>query len=109
MQHTIVLEESISGIGRFYVQTTSKSLSVDKIALSDVYIFKCNKATLKVTGLVNQKVTFKLFDLLGKQVLKYNFEGKVSNDIQLPNLKGAFYIVELISEKGKFTKKIILE
>lgn len=109
MEHIIVLQETTSGIGRFYLRTTSKSLSVDKIELLDVHVFKFNKATLKVTGLVNQKVIFKLFDLLGQQVLKYNFEGEVSNLIQLPNLKAGFYIVEFITEKGKFTQKIILE
>jgi hypothetical protein len=108
-EYTVTLEEDISGTGRFYLRTTSETLATNSINLSEVVLYKYNNSTVRFTGLSNQKGTFKLFDMLGKQILKTSFEGKISNDIQLPNLKAAVYIIELHTAKGKINKKIIIE
>ena len=57
----------------------------------------------------NEKGTLKIYTILGQEVLKINFKDKMTADIQLPNLKLAIYLVYLTTEKGKITRKIIIE
>tara|TARA_R110002049_G_scaffold3549_2_gene26511 strand:+ start:10839 stop:14066 length:3228 start_codon:yes stop_codon:yes gene_type:complete len=108
-EYKITLSENSEGIGRFYLHTSSKTLSVSSTDLDDVSILKLNNSTLRITGLQNEKGTLKIYTILGQEVLKINFKDKMTTDIHLPNLKLAIYLVDLTTEKGKITKKIIIE
>lgn len=107
--YTTNLEEDLTGIGRFYLHTSAKVLSVNSNNLNSIQIYKLTKNVIKVIGIENKTVTFKLFDILGKQVFETNFKSNLNNDVVLPSLKSAIYFVELQTDNGKISKKIVLE
>lgn len=107
--YKITLTENSNETGRFYLRTSATTLFKNATALETATIYKISNDILRIIGLKNQSVYLKLYDLLGKQIFKTNFKGEIKNDIQLPNLKPAVYLVDLITEKGKISRKIIIE
>ncbi|PQJ82591.1 lamin tail domain-containing protein [Polaribacter glomeratus] len=108
--YKITVSESLNGIGRFYLHTTSKStLNTNKINLENISIYKTNNHNLRIVGLSEGKTNLKLFNLLGKQVLNSSFTSKGIQDISLPKVAVGIYIVQLETETGTLNKKITLE
>jgi len=95
--------------GRFYLHTRSAALSTDNIGLGGVSIYTINKNTLRVAGVNGANATVKVFSILGKKVLDARFSSTSVKDINLPELNTGVYIVNVSSEKGKTSKKIVLE
>jgi hypothetical protein len=109
-KYNATLSESLNGSGRFYIHTSAKSvLSIDSAILESISINKTNNSELKITGLSQGKATVKLFNILGKQMMKTSFESSGSDAISLPNLATGIYIVQLKMASGVLNKKIILE
>ena len=104
------LENSLSGIGRFYLHTTSTSLSVNDLSTSNnLSIYNTNRENLRIAGVQNGTATIQLYNILGKEVLRTSFEGKGVNDITLPNLVNGVYIIKLATENRITSKKIIIQ
>ena len=104
------LENSLSGIGRFYLHTTSTSLSVNDLTTSNnLSIYNTNRENLRITGVQNGTATIQLYNILGKELLRTSFEGNGVNDITLPNLANGVYIIKLATENGTTNKKIIIQ
>ncbi|WP_298879509.1 lamin tail domain-containing protein [uncultured Polaribacter sp.] len=108
-EYKFTLTESLTGIGRFYLHTASKALSTNQLNLENVSIYKTNNTTLKVVGIHTGFVNFKLFNVLGKQIMNTSFQSNGVQEISLPKTSKGVYIVQLETEKGKLNKKIILE
>ncbi|WP_353888583.1 T9SS type A sorting domain-containing protein [uncultured Polaribacter sp.] len=51
----------------------------------------------------------KVFSILGQKVLETTFSSTGVSDINLPILNTGVYIVNVSSEKGKTSKKIVIE
>jgi len=92
-EYKVTLTEGANGIGRFYMHTTSSVLNTTKINLKNISIYKTNPSTLRIVGLSQGKSTFKLFDILGRQVVHTTFESHGVHDITLPKLPAGIYIV----------------
>jgi hypothetical protein len=107
-KYKVTLSEGASETGRFYIHTTSSVLNTTEITLKNISIYKTNSSTLRIVGLSQGKSTFKLFDVLGKQVVHITFESDGVSDIILPKLSAGIYIVQLENEAGKLNKKIVL-
>jgi hypothetical protein len=107
--YKLTLTESINGIGRFYLHTKSSALSTDVMELDNISIYKTTNSTLRIVGLEQGSSTFKLFNILGKQMMNSSFRSNGIKDISLPKLAKGVYIVQLTTEEGKLNKKIILE
>tara|TARA_R110002051_G_scaffold148870_4_gene221438 strand:- start:268 stop:2679 length:2412 start_codon:yes stop_codon:yes gene_type:complete len=107
--YKVALNAKQDGIGRFYLHTRSAALSTDDVLLDAVRIFKINNATVRISGLNNGKATFKMFTILGKQLLNTSFTANGNKDISLPNLATGIYLIQLETEQGNISKKIILE
>lgn len=107
-EYKVTLSEGANGIGRFYMHTTSSVLNTTEINLENISIYKTNSSTLRIVGLSQGKSTFKLFDVLGKQVVHTTFESDGVSDITLPKLPAGIYIVQLENKAGKLNKKIVL-
>lgn len=107
--YKITLGSALSGSGRFFLHTRSSALSTDDIALSGINIFATNKNTLRVTGVNNTNTSIKIYNILGKKILDTSFASKGVADVNLPNFTSGVYIVQLTTEKGKISKKIVLE
>ena len=108
--YSITLTEKISGFGRFYLHTKSSSaINADDIALEGTSVYQLDKNSLRITGINSDNANIKIYSILGKQVLNYSFISKGVTDVTLPNLNIGVYIIELVTEKGKTNKKIVLE
>jgi hypothetical protein len=108
--YTVNLSTSLKGIGRFFVHTSAKSvLSTDNDLIENTSIYKLNNTTLRITGSSTRNASFKLFNLLGKEIMNTTFSSKGVQNISLPKLASGIYIVQLKTEKGKLNKKIIME
>ena len=102
--------KALNGIGRFYLHTSQSVLSIDDDKfLSSISIFKTSNFNLRIVGLSQEKASISLINTLGKKVLSKSFISNNSHDISLPKLAAGIYFVNLQTEKGKLTKKIILE
>ncbi|MFK8059654.1 MAG: T9SS type A sorting domain-containing protein [Polaribacter sp.] len=108
--YKITLKEALNGIGRFYMHTTNSSLNVaNNLSLENVSIYKLDNNTLIINGLSQGNTSIKLFTVLGKQVIHTSFSSKGLKDISIPKLSSGVYFVQLLTNKGKLNKKIILE
>ncbi|CAI8333004.1 MAG: Uncharacterised protein [Flavobacterium sp. SCGC AAA160-P02] len=104
------LTSDLSGIGRFYLHTTSESLSSDDLLNNNnISMYASSKENLRVVGVQNGTANVRLYTILGKEVLRSSFEGTGMNDIQLPNLSEGVYIVNLSTTNGTINKKIIIQ
>ncbi|WP_339882579.1 LamG-like jellyroll fold domain-containing protein [Polaribacter vadi] len=107
--YTIVLKDKVSGVGRFYLHTNSKSLGTKQIStLEDVSIFNTNRI-LKINGLKKTTANIKLYSILGKEVLSKDFIANKKNEILLPKISKGVYLVKLITVEGTLNKKIIID
>ncbi|MCD8439645.1 PKD domain-containing protein [Tenacibaculum finnmarkense] len=106
----IVVKNNTKGAGQFYIHTTSKKpdVIVNKEA-QNVSIYKSDKNTITITGLQTQNASLKVYSILGKTIFNNSFKSTGVSLIELPKTSKGVYIVELISNTGKITKKIILE
>ncbi|MGJ8742865.1 LamG-like jellyroll fold domain-containing protein [Polaribacter sp.] len=108
--YTVHLSEDLNDIGRFYLHTTSSTLNINTDLLENVSIYKSDKSTLRIVGLTEGKTQIKIFSVLGKEVLKTNFQSSGNvKDIALSKIAPGIYIVDLKTATGKFAQKIIIE
>ena len=104
------LSTNINNTGRFYLHTTSASLSTGSVLNNNpISIYTTTRNNLRIVGIQNGTATVQLFNILGKQVVNMSFEGTGSNDIQLPALSNGVYIVQVKNETGTINKKVIIE
>lgn len=108
-KYKITLNENLNGIGRFYVHTSSRVLTIKDIALSTVSIYKTNNTNLRIAGVHKGNVSLSMFSLLGKKIMTTSFNAKSVNDVKIPNLSTGIYIVQLKTDKGTMSKKIVME
>ena len=109
LSYKVTLENNVNGIGRFYLHTTSKSLSTkDTSELIGVHVFATNKV-LKIQGLQEGKASIRIYTVVGKEVLETNFQAHSKTEIQLPKVSSGVYFIKLETQKGKLTKKIVID
>jgi hypothetical protein len=107
--YKVVINDALDGVGRFYLHTKSGALSTINVDLENISMYVTNSSTLRVVGLSQGKANIKLFSILGKEVMNSSFESSGVKDIALSKLTTGIYLVQLETEKGNLTKKIILE
>ena len=109
--YTVTLTDAISGIGNFYLHTSRTALSIDDTnVLNTVNIYKTSNSNLRITGLQEEgKASVMMYSLTGQEVLAHSFTMERVNDVALPSLKTGVYLVQVVSENGKYSKKLIIE
>lgn len=106
--HKISLQQDLDGIGRFFLHTSSKALSVESNnLLGGIHFFHKNNL-LTINGITNGKAQLKIYSVLGKKIMETSFKGAVTNIIKLPILNTGVYVVQLSTQKGELNKKLIL-
>ena len=103
---------ALSGIGRFYLRTSSGVLSTEtNLVGALINLYKTSNGTVKITGLTSgNAATFRMFTILGKEVLATKFMAQNVQEILLPaSLSTGVYIVNVVSDLGTFHKKIVIE
>ena len=103
-------ENNLDGIGRFYLHTTSGVLSANDFATNtNISIYTSSKDNLRIAGVQNGTATVRLYNILGKEVLKTSFVGSGVNDIKVNAIPVGIYIVKLTTENGTLNRKIIIQ
>ena len=103
-------ENSLSGIGRFYLHTTSGVLSADDFDTNNnISIYTSSNDNLRIAGVQNGTATVRLYNILGKEMLKTSFEGNGVNNIKVNDIPIGIYIVKLTTENGTLNRKIIIQ
>ena len=104
------LSSNLNGTGRFYLHTTSASLSTGNVLDNNpVNIFTTTRDNLRIVGVQSGTANVQMFNILGKQVLNTSFEGSGSNNINLPVLSSGVYIVQVKNESGTINKKVVIK
>ena len=111
LNHTVNVGDSTNGIGRFYLHLQPASLGTEDTILNNVNIYNSGYKEIAISGTPIGKSTFFIYDILGKEISKENFNlsHKILKKFSLTHLKIGFYIVNLKTEKGTLSKKIILK
>ncbi|QTE22995.1 FG-GAP-like repeat-containing protein [Polaribacter cellanae] len=108
--YKIQLQTTQSGVGRFYLHTSKKTLGLkqeEELVNTSMFISNRTLTILRASGKI-AKIT--LYNILGKEIFTKQFKVKKQNTILLPaNIKTGFYLASLKDEKGKITKKIVLK
>ena len=104
------LSTNLNSTGRFYLHTTSASLSTGNVLDNNpVSIFTTTRDNLRIVGVQSGTANVQIFNILGKQVLNTSFEGSGSNNINLPVLSSGVYIVQVKNESGTINKKVVIK
>ena len=104
------LANDVNGIGRFYLHTTSQSLSSDDfLNNNNISIYTSSRENLRIVGVQSGTANVSLYNILATEVLRSSFEGTGMNDVQLPSLAQGVYIVRLSTDKGTINKKVIIQ
>lgn len=106
--YKITLNENTNDSGRFYLHTSSKSLSTSSIEFFDTTIFTVDKS-LKIKGLNGAKGTVSIYNLLGKEVFYNSFKTSNNLDFLIPNITTGVFIVKLSTDKGNLNKKVVVK
>ena len=92
------------------MHTTSGVLSADDFDTNkNISIYTSSNDNLRIVGVQNGTATVRLYNILGKEMLKTSFEGNGVNDINLNNIPVGIYIVKLTTENGTLNRKIIIQ
>jgi hypothetical protein len=109
--YVVELAESLDGIGRFYLHTTTQeTLDIDSYQEEKVAIYMKDNRTLRIDGVRDANSTLRIFNLLGQEVVMKKLEDSGSHEIVLSKgIRTSIYIVEILNTKKRITKKIIIE
>ena len=103
------LKSNLQGIGRFYLHSTTAALSTsNKSPSTSINIYLTSRENLRIVGVENGTANVYVYNMIGKEVLRTSFEGIDINDVQLPKLSKAVYIVKISTLNETFNKKIII-
>ncbi|GHC64444.1 T9SS type A sorting domain-containing protein [Ulvibacter litoralis] len=95
---------------RFKVVFQNRTLNISDIALNSVSVYP--NPTQNILYIVSPKVAVTgvaVFDLRGRKVSKETFTAQRNYQVDLNTLESAMYFVEITTENGKITKRVIKE
>ncbi|CAM1335026.1 PKD domain-containing protein [Tenacibaculum aestuariivivum] len=106
-----VVESTTNSIGQFYIHTSSKNLENTDIDQNsqNISIYESGNNTITITGLQADKASLNVYSIIGKRILNTEFKSTGVSVIELPKTAKGIYIVEILSNFGKVSKKVILE
>lgn len=109
-EYRVTFSDDQQGIGRFYLHLSSESvLSTDVNIFNSLSIYKSSDRQLTISGLINPKTAIRIYSLLGKEIYKSSFKASGVNIIDLPSFSPGIYIVQLETNEGSTSKKVVLE
>lgn len=103
--YTFTTTEAMNGIGRFYIHTQAKALSIDDNTTDSIAIVK-NGNQLTINNLT-ETGTLSIYSVLGKEVVTEQVN-TANNTIKLPKVATGMYVVTVKTANKTATKKIII-
>ncbi|WP_298754899.1 choice-of-anchor J domain-containing protein [uncultured Psychroserpens sp.] len=109
--YNVLLDTSLSGTGRFFLQFTDSTLGTSEPELADILIYtNPNEKTLFIDGVLTEKTVLTIYDLQGRLLFKSLLDtNTTSQKIDISKLNSGTYIVMLNNQKQSRSKKIIIK
>lgn len=108
--YTFTPTSALSGIGRFYLRTTSGTFSSPATALDSVEILSLVAVKkIVVQGQLRNDSELKLYDIRGRVIDIYNLEAsQIRHEIDVSNISSGVYIVSLNNKNQTKTTKLVI-
>jgi len=112
--YKITLDSDSSGIGRFYLHTSTsdlrKTLDINDFNIDQVSIYLSSDRNLRIAGLKDDKAILTVYTILGEKIYFQNLKSNTTIDVNLSDsIKQGIYIVKLETDNGNITKRIFLK
>ena len=95
-----------SFLNRFYLHTINETLDIIDFKFSNIKIYNA-KQKIYFSNLPEGKKTIQLYTLIGKKIVKKQIDTNQTT-ISTEQIAKGIYIVEIKTEKGTKSKKIII-
>ena len=109
---TTTINSDISGVGRFYLHTTSSVLGVNNDPIGyDLHIYSTsNPKELIVKGQLTRNTKAELFDLQGRLLFSEILDKNLTeNSINISNINTGIFVLKVSNENQSKTQKIIIK
>lgn len=108
--YTTTHDNASSGIGQFYLHTSSSTLSSESIDINDkISVYSNVSNNLRIVGIHHGLAKLTLYNILGKKVLSKEFMGNGINDISTEGIAAGVHIVRIQTPQGTINKKLIIK
>ncbi|ARN78462.1 hypothetical protein BST97_10950 [Nonlabens spongiae] len=107
--YSVALDSDMNATGRFFIQMSNTTLGTGSTTTANIKIFTTNDNNLRITGLEDGKKAVAIYSLLGKEIVHHSFNTVGTEDISLPLVSAGIYIVNLQTEKGQQSQKILIQ
>ena len=111
-EYSFKTSEKLNGIGRFYIHTAERVLTVEDELVNNetINIFKSGKQEITIAGITTKEaVKIQLFSILGSEVYSETKQGNNAITITPNIVKTGVYIVRVGVNGKQVNKKIIFE
>ena len=109
----ITPDSDLQGIGRFFIHTSSTTMSNEDATTNLLNVFKLDRNNfITVEGLATQsnQTNLKLYNILGKEVLSTTLSNTTNTQtISTEGLSAGIYVIKLESGNNLLTKKLIIK
>ncbi|WP_299778136.1 T9SS type A sorting domain-containing protein [uncultured Formosa sp.] len=108
--YTFTTDKSLSGTGRFYLNVSQKTLSVDDNTIESLQFYTGNK-TIKIKGSLDVNTKLTVYDIQGRQINNVVLKNAVNEySINASAYSSGIYIVRVEDQTGnQTTKRVILK
>ena len=101
--------ETISGVGRFFLQVSTEALSINDNESETIDIYSINKKVI-IKGILHSYMSLKLYDVQGRVVKSTELSTENNTHIiDVENLTNGIYIVSLEGEYQNTTQKVVIK
>lgn len=102
---------NLSGTGRFFFRTSEDALSINDDNLNNFNIFTNNSnKELVVNGQLVEATTLELYDIQGRRIFVNVLDHTIlENRIDVSNLSGGVYVVNVKNKKQQKSQKVIIK
>ncbi|CAM1354020.1 BspA family leucine-rich repeat surface protein [Tenacibaculum insulae] len=107
--YTVNITEKVNETGRFYLHAKQSIIPNEIKHIDEVKVYTNDSKNLIIDGISKGDFTIKLYTINGRLLLNKTIEAKGKNTVPLLDIETGIYIVNLGSELGSKTQKIILK
>ena len=112
----LLAQTTLSGVGRFFLHFTTRTLSTDTVRVSSTSLLTVYKlrgsSYISVEGLdqFSQPAALTLYNVLGMKILSRNIQNPSQKEmLSTVGMRTGVYILKVQAENIVFTKKILIE
>lgn len=109
--YTFTPSSALSGIGRFYLRTTSNTFSSPHTALNSIEIFSLRSVKkLVVQGQLRNNSILKIYDVRGRLIETHQLDAsQTKHEIDVSTISSGVYVVNLNNKYQSKTTKLVIK